>query len=82
MFSWLRLRHLRRKAEKLERQEQRRWRQRRAGGGSITITASGPGTVIAANTINGNLTITNSRIDIENTQGRHVDEPRNGEEST
>lgn len=70
MFSWLRLRYLRRKAEKLERQQQQRY-EHRAAGASVIITASGPGTVIAANTINGNLTITNGEIHIDSEQDDH-----------
>jgi ABC-type uncharacterized transport system ATPase component len=70
MFSWLRLRHLRRKAAKLDRQEQQR-RVYRNGDASVIITASGPGTVIAANTINGNLTITNGEIHIDSEQDDH-----------
>lgn len=69
MFSWLRLRYLRRKAAKLERQEQRR--VYRNGDASVIITASGPGTVIAANTIHGDLTITNGRITIDSEQDDH-----------
>lgn len=63
MFRWLRLQYLRRKAAKWERQERRR--QWRSADGSVVINASGPGTVIAANTINGNLTITNGQVSIE-----------------
>lgn len=69
MFSWLRLRYLRRKAQRLERQEQRR--VYRNGDASVIITASGPGTVIAANTIHGDLTITNGRITIDSEQDDH-----------
>jgi hypothetical protein len=69
MFSWLRLRYLRRKAQKWERRQQRR--QWRSADGSVVITASGPGTVIAANTINGNLTITNGQVSIENDEDDH-----------